>query len=120
MDFFTVEVVTWLGLIRYHVLFAIDIARRKVEILGIAVNPGVPWMEQMARNLVDATDGFLVGKRYLLLDRDPLYTQARAEASGAGECPDCWQSPGCGEGGCCRSSRKTGRSLEPLPPRDAA
>ena len=54
MDFFTVEAVTWLGLIRYHVLFAIDIASRKVEILGIAVNPGGPWMEQMARNLVDA------------------------------------------------------------------
>jgi transposase InsO family protein len=33
-------------------------------------------MEQMARNLVDALDGFLLGKRYLLLDRDPLYTQA--------------------------------------------
>jgi hypothetical protein len=33
-------------------------------------------MEQMARNLVDAIDGFLLGKRYLLLDRDPLYTQA--------------------------------------------
>jgi putative transposase len=76
MDFFTVEVVTWLGLIRYHVLFAIDIASRKVEILGIAVNPGGPWMGQMARNLVDALDGFLLGKRYLLLDRDPLYTQA--------------------------------------------
>jgi putative transposase len=76
MDFFTVEVVTWLGLVRYHVLFAIDIASRKVEILGIAVNPGGPWMEQMARNLVDALDGFLLGKRYLLLDRDPLYTQA--------------------------------------------
>jgi transposase InsO family protein len=30
----------------------------------------------MARNLVDALDGFLLGKRYLLLDRDPLYTQA--------------------------------------------
>jgi transposase InsO family protein len=57
------------------VLFAIDIASRKVEILGIAVNPGGPWMEQMARNLVDALDGFLLGKRYLLLDRDPLYTQ---------------------------------------------
>jgi transposase InsO family protein len=76
MDFFTVEAVTWLGLVRYHVLFAIDIASRKVEILGIAVNPGGPWMEQMARNLVDALDGFLLGKRYLLLDRDPLYTQA--------------------------------------------
>jgi hypothetical protein len=57
MDFFTVEVVTWLGLIRYHVLFAIDIASRKVEILRIAVNPGGLWMEQMARNLVDALDG---------------------------------------------------------------
>jgi len=76
MDFFTVEAVTWLGLVRYHVLFAIDIASRNVEILGIAVNPGGPWMEQMARNLVDALDGFLLGKRYLLLDRDPLYTQA--------------------------------------------
>jgi putative transposase len=76
MDFFTVEVVTWLGLIRYHVLFAIDIASRKVEIVGMAVNPGGPWMEQMARNLVDAVDGFLVGKRYVLIDRDPLYTEA--------------------------------------------
>jgi transposase InsO family protein len=76
MDFFTGEAVTWLGLIRYHVLFAIDIASRKVEILGIAVNPRGPWMEQMARNLVDALDGVLLGKRYLLLDRDPLYTQA--------------------------------------------
>jgi hypothetical protein len=31
--------VTWLGLIRYHVLFAIDIASRKVEIVGMAVHP---------------------------------------------------------------------------------
>jgi hypothetical protein len=29
MDFFTVEVVTWLGLVRYHVLVAIDIATRR-------------------------------------------------------------------------------------------
>jgi len=44
MDFFTVEAVSWLGLVRYHVLFAIDIASRRVEILGIAVNPGGAWM----------------------------------------------------------------------------
>jgi len=75
MDFFTVEAMTWLGLVRYHVLFAIDIASRKVEIVGIAMNPGGPWMEQMARNLVDAMDGFLLGKGYFLLDRDPLYTE---------------------------------------------
>jgi hypothetical protein len=35
-----------------------------VEIVGIAANPGGPWMEQMARNLVDALDGFLVGKMF--------------------------------------------------------
>jgi transposase InsO family protein len=33
-------------------------------------------MEQMARNLLDVEDGFLRGKRYLILDRDPLYTAA--------------------------------------------
>jgi transposase InsO family protein len=84
MDFLAVEVVTWLGLIRYHVLFAIDIASRRVEIVGMAVNPGGPWMEQMARNLVDAVDGFLVGKRYVLIDRDPLYTEAFRRILGQG------------------------------------
>ena len=39
MDFFTEEAVTWLGLARYHVLLAIDVASRRVEILGMAVNP---------------------------------------------------------------------------------
>jgi putative transposase len=31
-------------------------------------------MAQIARNLTDAVDGFFVGKRYLIHDRDPLYT----------------------------------------------
>jgi putative transposase len=84
MDFFFVEVVTWLGLIRYHVLFAIDVASRKVAILGIAANPGSSWMEQMARNPVDAVDGFLVGKRYVLVDRDPLYTEGFRRILGQG------------------------------------
>jgi putative transposase len=74
MDFLTVEVVTLLGLVRYHVLFVIDIESRRVEIAGIGRDPCGRWMEQMARNLVDAVDGFLAGKRYLLMDRDPLYT----------------------------------------------
>jgi transposase InsO family protein len=33
-------------------------------------------MDQIARNLLDFEDGFLLVKRYLLLDRDPLYTEA--------------------------------------------
>jgi transposase InsO family protein len=36
-------------------------------------------MLQGARNLLDAEDGFLVGKRYLLINRDPLYTTAFRE-----------------------------------------
>ena len=74
MDFLTVEVVTLLGLVRCHVLFVIDIKSRTVEIAGIGRDPCGRWMEQMARNLVDTVDGFLEGKRYLLIDRDPLYT----------------------------------------------
>jgi transposase InsO family protein len=76
MDFFTVEVVTLVGLVRYHILFVIDIGTRTVAIAGIGRDPGGRWMAQMARNLVDAEDGFLLGKRYVLMDRDPHYTEA--------------------------------------------
>ena len=33
-------------------------------------------MDQVARNLCDDGDGFLTGKRYLIHDRDPLFTRA--------------------------------------------
>ena len=33
-------------------------------------------MMQVGRNLTDVVDGFLLGKRFLILDRDPLYTAA--------------------------------------------
>jgi transposase InsO family protein len=33
-------------------------------------------MMQVARNLTDDVDGFLCGKRFLILDRDPLFTKA--------------------------------------------
>jgi transposase InsO family protein len=75
-DFFTVEVLNWAGLVRYHVFFVIHLASRRVEIAGISRSPDGPWMEQVARNLLDADDGFLVGRNYLIVDRDPLYTRA--------------------------------------------
>ena len=74
-DFFTVEVLSLTGLVRYHVFFVIDLASRKVEIAGMSRCPDGLWMEQVARNLLDAADGFLSGKRFLILDRDPLYTR---------------------------------------------
>ena len=54
----------------------IDIATRCVCIGGITSDPNGEWMKQLARNLTDMWDGFLLGKRYLIHDRDPLFTEA--------------------------------------------
>lgn len=74
-DFFTVEILSPVGLVRYHVLFVIELCTRQVHIAGIVHDPCGEWMEQVARNLTDDFDGFLQGKRYLILDRDPLFTK---------------------------------------------
>jgi transposase InsO family protein len=74
-DFFTVEVWTRRGLQRFIVLFFIDLATRKVEVAGIAQAANGLWMSQIARNLTDSEDGILTGKRYLIHDRDPLFTR---------------------------------------------
>jgi transposase InsO family protein len=73
-DFFTVEVWTRRGLQRFMVLFFIELATRRVEIAGIASTANGLWMSQIGRNLTDAVDGILNGKRYLIHDRDPLFT----------------------------------------------
>jgi transposase InsO family protein len=75
-DFFSVEVLTRTGLVRYFVLFIIDLQTRRVEIAGIVQQPEGGWMKQIARNLTDAEHGFLNGSRYLIHDRDPLFTDA--------------------------------------------
>jgi len=74
-DFFTIEVWTPTGLKRFIVLFFIEISTRRVEIGGISRNANGLWMAQIARNLTDDVDGFFKGKRYLIHDRDPLFTQ---------------------------------------------
>jgi len=73
-DFFTLEAWTRKGLTRFLVLFLIDLSSRKVEIAGVAREANGLWMSQVARNLSDAAEGFLIGKRYLIHDRDPLFT----------------------------------------------
>jgi len=73
-DFFTVEVWTGRGLQRFLVLFFMELSTRKVEIAGIAAKANGLWMSQVGRNLTDAVDGILQGKRYLIHDRDPLFT----------------------------------------------
>jgi putative transposase len=73
-DFFTVEVWTRRGLQRFMVLFFMELSTRKVEIAGIGAAANGLWMSQIGRNLTDAGEGILQGKRYLIHDRDPLFT----------------------------------------------
>jgi hypothetical protein len=74
-DFFTVEVWTPRGLQRSVILFFMELSTRRLEIGGIASRANGLWMTQIARNLTDDVDGFFKGKRYLIHDRDPLYTK---------------------------------------------
>jgi transposase InsO family protein len=75
-DFFTVEAATWHGLVTYYVLFVMELATRRVQIAGITPHPTAAFMQQCARQLTDPFDGFLLGKRYLLHDRDTKFTHA--------------------------------------------
>ncbi len=78
-DFFSVEVIAQSGLVRYFVLFVIDLKTRRIEIAGIIQQPERERMNQIARNLTDCEDGFLNGSRYLIHDRDPLFTKSFRE-----------------------------------------
>src|SRR5258705_762576 len=69
-DFFTVEVLTWRGLVTYYVLFFLHLETRRVSLAGITRHPTEEWMTQMARNAVDEESGYLHRHRYVLHDRD--------------------------------------------------
>lgn len=75
-DFFTVEVVTWHGLVTYYVFVVMELATRRVEIAGITPHPTAAFMQQCARQLTDPFEGFLLGKCYLIHDRDTKFTPA--------------------------------------------
>ena len=75
-DFFAVEIITWRGLVRYLVLFVIDLKTRKVVIAGMSPSPDGQWVTQLARNLTDPESGFLINARFLIHDRDPLFTKS--------------------------------------------
>ena len=76
IDFTTVEVWTPKGLVTSYLLFAMRLADRQVRFLGCTLNPGGPWMEQMARTMTDPFDGILREPvRYVLMDRDTKLTE---------------------------------------------
>jgi len=63
-------VTTWHGLVTYDVLVVMELATWRVQIVSITPHPAADFMQQCARQLIDSFDGFLLGKRYLLHDRD--------------------------------------------------
>ena len=79
-DFFTVEVWTARGLVTYYVLFVMRLKTRSVHIAGVTTAPNGAYMKQVARNLTDVSDGFLLHSRYLIMDRDTKYTQEFRDA----------------------------------------
>lgn len=73
IDFFTVEVLTWKGLVTFYVLFFIQLESRRVTLAGVTRHPTEEWMQQMARNASDDDAGSLRRCRYLLHDRDTKF-----------------------------------------------
>lgn len=71
LDFFTVES---LCLRTFYVLFAIEIASRRVWVLGVSRNPNAAWVTQQARNLSCDLAEAGCAFRFLLRDRDCKYT----------------------------------------------
>jgi hypothetical protein len=69
-DFFTTEVWTWRGLVTYYTVFVIDLASRRVHVLGSTPHPSDLFMDQLVRRVTAADDGALVGHRVLICDRD--------------------------------------------------
>jgi len=78
-DFFTVEVLTWRGLVTYYVLFFLHLETRRVTLGGLTRHPTEAWMAQMARNAADETSGCLRQHRYVLHDRDAKFCRAFAD-----------------------------------------
>src|SRR5437867_8908144 len=50
-DFFTTEVWTWRGLVTFYTVFVIDLASRRVQIVGSTPHPNEPLMRQVGRTL---------------------------------------------------------------------
>jgi putative transposase len=70
-DFFTTEVWTWRGLVTYHTVFVIDLASRRVQVLGSTPHPDEAFMRQVGRNLTHADER---SRRVVICDRDAKWT----------------------------------------------
>ena len=75
-DFFTTEVWTWRGLVTFYTVFIIDLATRRVQVLGTTPYPDDAFMRQVVRTLSMADDEV---NRVLICDRDTKWSVAVRE-----------------------------------------
>src|SRR5262249_5084301 len=83
---FTTEVWTWRGLVTFYTVFVIDLATRRVEVLGTTPHPDDAFMRQVVRTLTMA-------------DANPcrgvdLRSRCQVERGGARTSPGGWDSRG--------------------------
>jgi transposase InsO family protein len=75
-DFLVVETAL---LKRLHVLVFIEHGTRRLHLAGVTARPTGAWATQQARNLAMELDGRLGTLRFLIHDRDPVFTTAFTE-----------------------------------------
>jgi putative transposase len=75
-DFLVVETML---LKRLHVLVFIEHGTRRLHLAGVTARPTAAWAVQQARNLAMDLDDRLGTMRFLIHDRDPIFTTAFGE-----------------------------------------
>ncbi|MEV4890932.1 integrase core domain-containing protein [Nonomuraea sp. NPDC055795] len=75
-DFLVVETVL---LKRLHVLVFIEHGTRRLHLAGVTAYPSGAWTVRQARNLVMDLGDRIAGLRFVIPDRDPLFTSAFQE-----------------------------------------